>query len=46
MLNICSSVQDHNQSTIQQEILIEQVKSKGIYVKLKSIWKNVSEECI
>ena len=28
------------------EILIEQVKSKGIYLKLKSIWKNASEECI
>jgi len=26
------------------EILIEQVKSKGIYLKLKSIWKNASEE--
>ena len=28
------------------KILIEQVKSKGIYSKLKSIWKNASEECV
>ena len=46
MLNICSSVHDHNQSTIQRKILVEQVKSKGIYLKLKSIWKNASDECI
>ena len=46
MLNICSSVQDHDHIYLFIEILIEQVKSKRIHLKLKSIWKNASEESI
>ena len=53
MLNICSSVQDHNQSTIHKDSEWTSQKAKGILLKLrasermrlkKCVWSNESEE--
>ena len=52
MLNICSSVQDHNQSTIHRDSDWTSQRSKEIYMKLKaseemrlkkSVWRTTSE---
>jgi len=48
MLNICSSVQDHNQSTIHRDSDWTSQREKEIYLKLKAFeemrLKNASEE--
>jgi len=53
MLNICSSVQDHNQSTIHRDSDWTSHRAKEIYLKLKAseemrlkncVWSNGSEE--
>ena len=44
MLNICSSVQDQNQSTIHKDSVLNKSKSKGILSKLSASGRNASEE--
>jgi len=53
MLNICLSVQDHNQSTIHKDYEWTSQRAKGILLKLrasermrlkKCVWRNASEE--
>ena len=53
MLNICSSVQDHNQSTIPKDSEWTSQRAKGILLKLRAseemclkncVWRNESEE--
>ena len=53
MLNICSSVQDHNQSTIHKDSDWTSQRAKEFYLKLraseemhlkKCVWRNESEE--
>ena len=53
MLNICSSVQDHNQSTIHKDSDWTSQRAKEFYVKLraseemrlkKCVWRNESED--
>ena len=53
MLNICSSVQDHNQSTIHKDSEWTSQRAKEILLKLrasermclkKCVWRNESEE--
>jgi len=53
MLNICSSVQDHNQSTIHKDYDWTSQRAKEFYLKLrvfgrmrlkKCVWRNESED--
>jgi len=44
MLNICSSVQDHNQSTIHKDSNWTSQRAKEFYLKLRASGRNASEE--